>query len=186
MLRWPLVDRTTHRRDPSLNKDTAPRSPHLFAAPSQGRSKTIVGTAIFVLIAAAALFKLSSVNYLVFHAVSETATVGVALTIFAIGWHARRIVRNQLILALAVGHLAIAVIDLLHMLAFKGMGVFAAGASANLATQFWLAARWVEAITFVLGAVLFAGGVRIDPFPVQGVGRNSSRCDGCAQRPPTE
>jgi len=142
-------------------KAKVPPSQQLVAVPLHVRPRTFVAIAALSLVAAVALFLLGRAQYLVFHAVAETATVGVALTIFAIGWHARHIVRNQLILALAVGHLAVGAIDLLHMLAFKGMGVFALGASANMATQFWVAARWVEAITFVLGATLFARGTRV-------------------------
>jgi len=57
--------------------------------------------------------------------------------------------RNHPFLVISVGYLGVAILDTLHTLAYKGMGVFPE-ASANLPTQLWISGRYLEAITFLL------------------------------------
>ena len=45
-------------------------------------------------------------------------------TLFSIGWNTRKITRNDSFMFLAIAFLAIAGLDLLHTLSYKGMGVF--------------------------------------------------------------
>jgi two-component system, sensor histidine kinase and response regulator len=105
------------------------------------------------------LYPLSRYNYLFFHSLIELFGVAVLATIFSIGWSAHRLAKNDSFLILASACLGVAAIDLLHTLSFKGMGVFP-GAGANLPTQFWIAARYLEATGFLLAA-LWLGRSRI-------------------------
>ncbi|MBI5443216.1 MAG: response regulator, partial [Deltaproteobacteria bacterium] len=100
-----------------------------------------------------ALYLLSRHNYLLYHSIIEGLSVAVAATIFSTGWSTRRIVRSELLLPLSVGFLLVGVIDGLHTLAYKGMGVFNTG--PNLATQLWIAARYVQGLSFVGAAFAF-------------------------------
>jgi PAS domain S-box-containing protein len=91
-----------------------------------------------------ALWGMAWQNYLLFHALVEFASIAVASAMFAVAWNSRRFSTNGYLTFLGVALLPVAVIDLFHTLSYKGMGVFAV-AGANPATQFWIAARALEA-----------------------------------------
>ncbi|MFA5515413.1 MAG: MASE3 domain-containing protein [Desulfuromonadales bacterium] len=100
-------------------------------------------------------FLLNRYSFLAFHNLVELSSIIVSVTIFSIGWHARRIVRNDMLLVLAIACLTVAVLDLLHTLSYQGMGFFPF-TSANPATQYWVAARYLESAAF-FAAALFIG-----------------------------
>jgi signal transduction histidine kinase len=77
--------------------------------------------------------------------------VAVAITTFSIGWHTRHFSLNDSFTLLAVAYLAVGGLDLFHTLSYKGMGVFP-GAGIDVPTQFWIAARSLQA-----GAYLASG-----------------------------
>ncbi|MGE4542493.1 MAG: MASE3 domain-containing protein [Pedobacter sp.] len=119
------------------------------AVPSQGWR--ILITTVCLLLGTTILFLLSRFNYLLFHGVTELSSVAVAITTFSIGWHTRHINRNHSFTLLASAYLSIGLLDLLHTLSYKGMGVFP-GAGSDVPTQFWIAARSLQA-----GAYLASG-----------------------------
>lgn len=88
-------------------------------------------------------------NFLLFHNIVEIAAIVVSCCIFVLAWNACLKMENSFFVFLGVAHLVIAIIQTLHTLAYKGMGVFP-GAGSNLPTQLWVGARYVEA------AALFA------------------------------
>jgi len=92
-------------------------------------------------------------NYLLFHCIAELFSITVGVTAFFILWNSRRIADNNYILILGVAFLFISSIDCLHTLSYKGMGVFP-GEGPNLPAQLWVAARYLQAGTF-LAAPLF-------------------------------
>ena len=99
------------------------------------------------------LFVLSQINYLLFHTIAELFSIVVACCIFVIVWNTRHSLKNQYILVLGISYLFISGIDLLHTLAYKGMGVIDAG-SSNYATQLWIAGRYLESFSFLAAAIL--------------------------------
>jgi len=103
----------------------------------------------------AALFGiyLASIHgYLLFHSLAEGIAIVIACGVFMIAWNARRLLRNHYLLFIGIAYLFVAGIDFLHALAYKGMGVFE-GHGANLPTQLWIAGRYLEAISLLLGVV---------------------------------
>jgi signal transduction histidine kinase len=66
-----------------------------------------------------------------------------------LAWNSRQFCDNQYLLFVGVASLFIGGLDFLHMLAYKGMGVFP-GYDANMPTQLWIAARYLGGITFFL------------------------------------
>ncbi len=87
-------------------------------------------------------------SYLLFHALVEIFTIIVAVVIFIIIWNSRHIVQNAYFNFLGISYLFIAIIDLLHTLSFKGMGIFPAGDS-NLPTQLWIVARYMQSLSLL-------------------------------------
>ena len=99
------------------------------------------------------LWLTSRVSYLLFHSLAEVFSVLVAWGMFILAWNSRRFIAHGFFLFLGVAFLAVGAFDLLHLLAYKGMGVFA-GATSDLATQLWIVARSLEALS-LLAAPLF-------------------------------
>ncbi len=106
-------------------------------------------------------------NYLVFHGIVEMFSVVVAGIVFAVTWHTQvhRTKESSFFLVIGIGSLAIAVLDLVHTLAFKGMNVFK-GYDANLPTQLWITARYLQSLSLLaaLGLLFFgkAWKLRLD------------------------
>jgi PAS domain S-box-containing protein len=101
------------------------------------------------------LYELSRHNYLLFHWVAEGFAIVIAFAVFAIVWNARRFMDNSYFLLLGIAFLFIGALDFVHTLSYEGMGVFP-GPGSNPATQLWISARYVEALTFLV-APLFIG-----------------------------
>jgi len=108
-----------------------------------------------VILAAAGLYLTSFYSYLLFHALVELFSVAIAWAVFAIAWNSRRLIRNNYLLLLGISYLFVGSLDLLHTLAYKGMGVFP-GYGADLPTQLWIATRYLEALSFLI-APFFLG-----------------------------
>lgn len=103
-----------------------------------------------------ALFSLTisaQYNYLFFHCTAEFFSIVVGFGIFMFGWNTRKHTSNDFFLFLGIAYLFIALFDFIHTLSYKGMGVFQR-ADANLPTQLWIAARYMES-TSLLIAPLF-------------------------------
>jgi diguanylate cyclase (GGDEF)-like protein len=99
------------------------------------------------------LYFISTSNYLLFHSLSELFSISVATAVFMLVWNTRRFMENDFLFFIGVSFLFVSVIDLFHVLAFKGMGVFP-GEDANMATQLWIAARYLQSISFLAGVLL--------------------------------
>ncbi|MBS3810177.1 MAG: PAS domain S-box protein, partial [Desulfobacterales bacterium] len=102
----------------------------------------------------AALYVLSRYNYLLFHSFIELFAVAIALSVFTVAWNTRHLAADNRLFLLAAAYLSIGVIDTVHTLAYSGMGVFPARGS-DLPTQLWIAARYVESLSFLAAALLF-------------------------------
>ena len=101
------------------------------------------------------LYMVSLNNYLLFHGLAEIFSIVIGCAIFMLAWNARRFLNDNYLLFLGIAFLFIAGLDVLHTLAYKGMGVFE-GYGANLATQLWIATRYVQSLS-LLAAILLIG-----------------------------
>lgn len=105
----------------------------------------IVSSSVLVFLG---LYLSSLYSYLFFHSVAEIFSIVVAFGIFSVTWNSRGFMDNNYLLVLGVAYLFVGGLDLLHTLTYKGMGVFV-GHDANLATQLWIAARYLESISLL-------------------------------------
>jgi len=115
-----------------------------------GLSGLLVGAVIL-----ACLYLTSLYSYLLFHSLVELFSVFVFTTIFIIAWSSRALFQNYYFLFVGAAFLFVAVIELAHALSYQGMGIFE-GYGTNLATQLWLAARYLESLALLI-APLFLG-----------------------------
>lgn len=129
------------------------RSKMKIARQLSKKEKITTQSLIFILVLAG-LYVASLKNYLLFHGLAEGFSIVVACGIFMLVWNSRRFLNNDLLLFLGIAYLFIGMMDFVHTLAYKGMGVFP-GHGANLPTQLWIATRFMESITFLLAPLFF-------------------------------
>ncbi len=102
----------------------------------------------------AALYLLSRLNYLLFHSSVEVFSIVITFAIFAISWNSRRIMDSSYLLFIGIACLFVGGVDLLHTLAYRGMGVFP-DQGGNLATQLWIVTRYMLSCSLFV-ALFFA------------------------------
>jgi|GEM_PF-1106518 len=101
-------------------------------------------------------FYLSSLySYLLFHTLVEIFSIVISGALFLLVWNARHRIDNQFVLFIGISNFFVAILDLIHTLAYSGMPIFV-GYDANLPTQLWIAARYLQSISLLL-AILFIG-----------------------------
>ncbi len=101
----------------------------------------------------AVLYLLSRQNYLLFHSIVEIFSIVIAFAIFAIAWNSRRLIDNNFFVFIGIAFLFVAGLDVFHTLAYKGLGVFPSFVGPNLATQLWIATRYVLGFSFLIPIV---------------------------------
>lgn len=109
------------------------------------------------------LYLTSLRSYLLFHTLAEFFSILIAMAMFLLIWNTRHIITNTFLLFLGIAYFFIAGIDLVHTISYKGMNIFP-GLSANTATQLWICARYLEALSLILAG--FCIKRTINPVPV--------------------
>lgn len=127
----------------------------------QYASRQMILAVLAVLVLVVCFYYLSLYNYLLYHTLVELLAVLVAFTIFVIAWNTRHFAPNKMFMVLAVGYLVVGFLDIFHTLSFSGMGVFPQ-ADANMPTQFWIAGRYYESLTVLLGALVLGTAVKVN------------------------
>ncbi len=112
-------------------------------------SRALLGLVVFSVL----LVVVSLYNFLLFHVLVELFAIGVATLMFVIMWQTYQFSRNNFLMFLGSGYFWIAGLDLIHTLVYKGMDIYPI-TTASPATEFWITARFLEAI-LLLTAPLF-------------------------------
>ncbi len=118
-------------------------------APSKPITSVILLGSILLALAVSKLY-----SFLLFHSVAEVFSIVIACATFILAWHTRQFFENRFLVWIGSAHLFVAGIDLAHTLAYKHMGVFPHD-GANLATQLWLAGRFLQAAAWLPASFLF-------------------------------
>ncbi len=92
-------------------------------------------------------------HFLLFHTVAELISIIIALTAMVVATTSRRFTGNHFTVYVAVVIGWCGALDLIHTLTYRGMNLLA-GDDSNVATQFWIAARTIQAAA-LLGASWF-------------------------------
>jgi signal transduction histidine kinase len=108
----------------------------------------------------AGLHAITFYNYLVFHTIVEVFAIVVACGIFMLAWNSRGISQNSYLLFLGTAYLFVGGLDLVHTLAYEGLGIFP-NRSTDLATQLWVGARYMESLSLLLAPLLVRKRLRI-------------------------
>ncbi len=100
------------------------------------------------------LYITSLYSYVLFHSLAEVFSIVIACGIFIVAWNTRHIINNNYLLFLGIAYLFVGTIDFFHTLAYKGMNVFL-GFDANLPTQLWIFARYMESLSLLIAPLFF-------------------------------
>jgi hypothetical protein len=102
-----------------------------------------------VLLVMVGLYLTRLYSYLLFHSLVEVFSIVVGCGIFMIAWNSRRLLNNNCLLFLGIGFLFTGFLDLIHTLAYRGMGVFPER-KGDLAVELWVATRYMGSLSFLL------------------------------------
>ena len=111
-------------------------------------SKQFIYYFILLFILLTGLYLLQLYSFLAFHTIVELFSIVVAYGLFMLSWNSKEFNNNSYFVFIGIAYLFIGSIDLLHTMAYKGMNIFH-GYGANLPTQFWIQARYLEALTLL-------------------------------------
>lgn len=118
-------------------------------SPTKESIPLLVFAAVFLVLS----YLTAAANYLLFHIIIEFTIIITSFGISVIMLTAGNKVTSGFLRLIGSAFLWIGILELLHFLTFQGMNVFS-GLDSNQPTQFWIAARWMETLSFIL-AVFF-------------------------------
>jgi hypothetical protein len=104
------------------------------------------------IVIASLLYLISLDNYPVFHIFAELFSSFVAYVVFIVIWKSRDSLSNRYLLFIGISYFFVGTFDILHALAFKGLGLFP-GFDSNPSIQFWVIARYMESISFLIASL---------------------------------
>lgn len=114
-------------------------------------SINLIGLSIISMILIYVGFK----NYLLFHSAVEifSSLIGFGILVIAINTYKNSKNNSFMILGIAYGFVGL--LDIVHALAYKGMGVFYSSMPlVDIPTQLWISARYIEAISILIACIL--------------------------------
>ena len=112
-----------------------------------GRFSDFIKYSLFFIGTVFVFVLLWSYNYLLFHSAAEIFSIIISSGIFILAWNSRKQTQNLNLYFMGTAYLFIGIIDLVHTLSYKNMGIFPPG---DFATQLWISARYMESITLLI------------------------------------
>jgi len=119
-------------------------------------------TSIFGILALIGVALTSLYSYVLFHTLAEAFIIVIACGVFMVAWNSRNFSQSSYFTFIGIAYLFVAMIELLHTMAYKGLGVFQ-GYDANLPTQLWIAARYMESLSLLVAPLIINRKLRIWP-----------------------
>jgi signal transduction histidine kinase len=108
--------------------------------------------ALMVTLLSVVLYLASRYSYLLFHIAVEIFSIVIACGVFMLSWNGRDRRGADPLTFLGIAYLFVAVIDLVHTLAYRGMNIIAV--DSNTPTQLWIAARYLQSLTLLVFGIL--------------------------------
>lgn len=99
------------------------------------------------------LYVAQGYSYNLFHSLAEGFSIVVAFGVFLVAWNSRGFARNDYLLFVGIAYAFVGAVDFLHLLAYRGMGVFH-GFDTDLPTQLWLVGRFLETAALLIAPLL--------------------------------
>ncbi|HEX2972369.1 MAG TPA: MASE3 domain-containing protein [Tepidisphaeraceae bacterium] len=122
----------------------------------------IIGNVLLAGVGLAGLWLAKSYSFLLFHALAELFSMVIAGGIFVVAWNSRRYHTNSYLTFLSISFPFVAMLAMLHMLAYKGMAIFP-GYDTNLPTRLWIAMHYMQSASLAIAPLLLGRKLRIGP-----------------------
>jgi PAS domain S-box-containing protein len=110
----------------------------------------------------AVLYLLSHASYPIFHTVTELFSIVVATAVFLLAWNTRHLTADGFLVFLGTSYLFVGAIDLAHTLAYRGIHLIE-NPPFDPASEFWIAARALQAVSLVVAPATIGRRVRLAP-----------------------
>ncbi|WP_027191314.1 sensor histidine kinase [Fundidesulfovibrio putealis] len=110
-----------------------------------------------------ALVMSASYSYLFFHTFAELFSIVIAFGVFMLAWNTQRFMNNGYLLFMGIAYFFVAILDLLHTLAYKGMPIFPGYDDNNLPPQIWIVARYMESLALLAAPLFFRRKLPVVP-----------------------
>ena len=121
---------------------------------NESTQKVVLAGAALMLVLVG-LYISSLYNYLLFHMLAEMFAVVTACSIFVVTWNARKFFKEkQFFPFIGISYLFVGILDLVHAMSYKGVNIIVA-IDANIPTQLWVAARYLQSITLLSAFFIF-------------------------------
>ncbi|QNK64936.1 PAS domain S-box protein [Pedobacter sp. PAMC26386] len=88
-------------------------------------------------------------NFLLFHTIVELSSIVIAFAVFIVTWNTRKMLDNNYLYFVGMAYVFIGTLDLLHTITYPGMNMISG--TIYYANQFWVATRFLEAFTLIMG-----------------------------------
>ena len=113
-------------------------------------SRSLISPRMFLIptIFAVMLVLSSQISFILFHTLAELFAIFIAVLAGVVSWQMYMFTKNHFLMYLGSGYVCIAALDLMHTFTYKGMNIFVI-VGGNIPTQFWISARYLEAILLV-------------------------------------
>nr|WP_319492798.1 MASE3 domain-containing protein [uncultured Desulfobacter sp.] len=121
---------------------------------NNSNKKGVIGVVSFIVMLVG-LYICSLYNLLLFHMLAEMFAVVTACSIFVVTWNARTFFKEkQFFPFIGIAYLFVGILDLVHAMTYKGVNIIPA-IDANIPTQLWVSARYLESITLLSSFFIF-------------------------------
>lgn len=122
---------------------------------SKESSHLLIASVFFV-----GIYLSSFYNYLLFHTLAEFFSIIIASGIFMVAWHSRRL-DNIFLIFIGISFAFVGLVDLIHALSYKGLGIITGGQDTNLATQLWVLGRYLQSGSLLLALIFMNRKFRV-------------------------
>ena len=99
-------------------------------------------------------------NYLLFHVLAELGSILVGIMALVVATASRRFTRNHFIVYVCIGLGWCSVLDLWHVLTYRGMALLPVNES-NVTSQFWITARFLQSLVMVSAPLFLYRALRV-------------------------
>lgn len=100
-------------------------------------------------------------HFLLFHSLAEISSIAVALATFMLVWNIRKSLDNSYLLIVGVAYLFVGFFDMAHTIAYHGMVPFNRN-EINLQNQLWIAGRYLESLSLLLGLFFIGRRLKVE------------------------
>jgi len=105
------------------------------------------------------LILISTKNFLLFHTLVELFSIVIAMVLSVVAWHTYKFSKNNFLLFLGTGYFWVAILELMHILSYPDLNLIKS-TSIDSSMQFWVAARFSEALLLVISPFYFTRTVK--------------------------